>query len=270
MTSIKTKGVKWFSTVFIFMFVLSGCGESEELDPIGNSENNSEYVANEDEVAFEQLISDIDMNDSLATANSLFYTREDGSSMEVALFLDEKNEAVKMIEKFTTGSSQSVGSRTFYLKDGKKIASRETFESGEGANAHFIERVSYYDSEEKPIATKQRSAPYEEELELESYVVTEKSDCSMKRTLDVLNQEEEFATTFRGFVEEDPYLYIIVGEDDVKGYCSSLVVQYRTATIQKLQTHEKEMIGTPLIIEFETFSGEQGYEYQILLDAEIR
>jgi hypothetical protein len=92
----------------------------------------------------------------------------------------------------------------------------------------------------------------------------------MERALNVLNQEQEFATTFRGFVKEDPYLYIIVGEDDVKGYCSSLVVQYVTATIQKLQAHELEMIGTPLIIDFETLSGEQGYEYQILLSAEIR
>ena len=264
------KCVMWLCSISIFMFVGFSCGDNKEPDPKNNTESNSEYVSNEDEVAFEQLISEIDMNDALTTANSLFYTREDGSSMEVELFLDENNEAVKIIEKFTSGHSQSIGNRTFYLKDGKKVATREAFEDGEGENAHFVERVSYYDEKEKPIATKQKTAPYEEELELESYILTEKFDCSIKRALNVLNQEEEFATTFRGFVKEDPYLYIIVGEDDVKGYCSSLVVQYITETIQKLQANEADMIGKPLIIDFETFSGEQGYEYQILLGAEIR
>jgi hypothetical protein len=265
-----TKGRKWFLSICIIVLVVSGCEDSKEPGSNINEEINSEYVSNEDEVAFEQMIAEIDGNDSFTTANSLFYTRENGESTEVQMFLDAKNEPVKMIEIFTSGSSQSICNRTFYLKDGKKIATRETLEEGEGKNAHFIERISYYDEKEKPIATKQKTAPYEEELELESYSLIEKFDCSMERALNVLNQEQEFATTFRGFVKEDPYLYIIVGEDDVKGYCSSLVVQYVTATIQKLQAHELEMIGTPLIIDFETLSGEQGYEYQILLSAEIR
>lgn len=265
-----TKCAKWFWSIPIIVFAVSGCEDNNQPDPNINAEINSEYVSNEDEVVFEQMMSDIDMKDSLTTANSLFYSREDGASMEVLLFLDEKNEPVKMIEKFTGGSSQSIGKRTFYLKDGKKVATRETFEEGVGENAHFVERVSYYDEKEKPVASKKKTAPYEEDLEFESYSLTEKFDCSMKRALIVLNQEEEFATTFRGFVKEDPYLYIIVGEDDVKGYCSSLVVQYKTGTIQKLQANEVEMIGTPLIIDFETFSGEQGYEYQILLGVEMR
>ena len=64
-----TKGVKWFWTISIFILVVSGCEDSNEPDPNINAEINSEYVSNDDEIAFEQRKPDIDMNDSLKTAN---------------------------------------------------------------------------------------------------------------------------------------------------------------------------------------------------------
>ena len=88
--------------------------------------------------------------------------------------------------------------------------------------------------------------------------------------MQVLNQEGEFATTFQGFISEEPYLYLIVGEDEPTGYTSSLVVQYVDQTIQKLQMNEKEMIGKGIQVGFETLSGTQGYEYQILLSTVLR
>ena len=92
-----------------------------------------------------------------------------------------------MIEIFTGGSSQSIGKRTFYLKDGKKVATIESFEEGEGENAHFVERVSYYDEKEKPVASKKKTAPYEEDLEFESY--------SLKISISSSNTSERWAIT---------------------------------------------------------------------------
>jgi hypothetical protein len=63
---------------------------------------------------------------------------------------------------------------------------------------------------------------------------------------------------------------LIVGENEKSGFTSSLVVQYIDQTIQKLQTYEKEMIGKGIQVEFETLSGNQGYEYQILLSTRLR
>jgi hypothetical protein len=115
-----------------------------------------------------------------------------------------------------------------------------------------------------------RTAYYEDELDYESFKLVEKHDCNIKRATDVINQTGEFVTTFRGFVQEEPYLYLIVGENDKNGYSSSLVVQMMTSTIKKLQTNELAMIGKPLTVDFQTLGDEQGFVYQILISAQIR
>ena len=128
-----------------------------------------------------------------------------------------------------------------------------------------MERISYYDEKENPIKTIERIADFEDQLYREEFKVVENYNCSSKRALMALNQEGEFSTTFQGFIKEEPYLYLIVGDNEDNGYTSALVVQYEDQTIKKLQMYEAEMIGKGIQVEFETLSGTQGYDYQILV-----
>ena len=250
--------------------ILQSCGEETPIAIDETAVKNEEYTANKEEIAFEEKMAKIDANKNLQKGNSLFYSRPDGASVDVELFIDSNNAVVKMIEHYTTATSQSLNSNVFYLDNNKKFASRELFEYAAKDTLSFSERVTYYDKNEKPIATKMRTAYYEEELDYESFSLVEKRDCSLKRAIDVINQVGEYATTFRGFVSEDPYLYLIVGEDNMQGYSSSLVVQMMTSTIKKLQLNERKMIGAPLAIDFQTMDDNQGFVYQILVSAQTR
>ena len=256
-------------TVFIFLtFIgLVSCGETEPTAP---EDSVAEYTPDKEEVVFDEYIAGIDGNDSLRTGNSLFYSKGEGEFTEVEFFVNEKNEMVKMIEYYTQ-ESMTVAKNIFYFKDGRKFATKELFEDGEGEAMHFVERVSYYGEDEKPIITKRKVATYEQDLDYESYEVAPSHDCDMTRALEILNQEGEFNTTFQGFVKEDVFQYIIVGGSDPDDFSSSLVVQYVDNTIMKLQQNELDMIGTPLTINFETVEDAgEGFEYQILMSATIR
>jgi len=249
---------------------LQSCG-GDNSQPIDEAaQKNKEYVPNKEEIAFEEKIAKIDANQTYQKGNSLFYSRGDGASVDVELFIDSNNVVVKMIEHYTNSTSQSICSNVFYLENSKKIATRELFEYSAKDSLSFSERITFYNKNEKPIVSKMRTAYYEEELDYESFNIVEKHDCNIQRALNVINQVDEYATTFRGFVKEDPYLYLIVGENDIKGYSSSLVVQMMTATIKKLQLNELKMIGAPLTVEFQTLNDDQGFVYQILMSAEMR
>ena len=257
----------FFLTIVIASF-LTSCNDAPPIEV--PEDINSEYVPNEKETAFEELIFEIDANDSLLVGQSLFYSREGGASVEVEIKVNDSNQMVKMVEEYTTEEFPSIASNTFYFKNRKMNASKELMEEAVGDSSQFIERVTYYDENENPIITKKKAANFEEELEFESYQIVENQKCSYDRALEVLNQENEYATTFQGFVKEDPYLYLIVGENKEDGYYTSVVVQYMTSLIKKLQQDEKSMLGTPLEIEYETLNGDQGYEYQILMGVRMR
>jgi len=257
---------KSVSTILFFALVLIGCSNQ----PGVNEDPITEYKASSEEIVFDDLIAEIDLNDTLSRGNSLFYSKPNGASIEVYVFVNEKGETVKMIESYIDGGSSSICSNTFYFKDGGRFASKEKFEVGEGEEGYFVERVSYYDEKDKPIVSKKRSATYEEELDFEMFSPIEKYNCSMERALSVLNQSGPFATTFQGFVKEEPYTYIIVGENKLDGYSSSLVVQNVDRTIQVLKENERDMIGKAVIIEFETVRSAEGYEYQILHSVQLR
>ena len=261
--------MKLTQLLFIFsisIILFNSCQNTDE--PVITYEETN-YQPNEDEVAFEQLIANIDSNDSLREGRSLAYSREDGASAEVLLFVNEANETVKIVEEYTKGNSPSISSNTFHFDKGIMISSKELFEEGEGEKAHFIERITYYNEKEEPIITKQKIAAYEEELDFETFSIVKNTSCSYKRALKALNRTGEYSTTFQGFVTEDPYLYLIVGENKKDGYYSSLVVQYMTPTIKKLQENEVGMMGTQLEVDNETLNGEQGYVYQILMGVKI-
>ena len=255
---------------FLCFLLFVACDTSEEKIPDVEETTFTEYVPGKEEVAYEEYMMGIDSDDALGGGNSLFYSKGNGEYTEVEFLVNEKNEMVKMIQYYTQ-ETLTVAKNIFYFKEGKKFATRELFEQGPMNNLSFVERITYYDQDEKPIVTKQRVAPYEQDLELESFRMADKHDCSAKRAFEILNQQGEFNTTFQGFVSEDAFLYLVVGGPGANDYTSSLLVQNVDQTIKKLQSNEMGMIGTPLIVNFDNVKdGGEGYEYQILLAVGIR
>lgn len=258
---------------FVIMLVslsVIGCQDDKQDVVLDSSAEKELYTPSDSEQEYNTYALEVDADTSLREGNSLYYSREDGATMEVFISVNGDNQPVKIKELYSEKGSISLCSNTFYFKNGKKYISVELFEQGGGLAGYFKERVSYYNEKEAPIQTFERKATYEDQLEFEEYVVADEVDCSTDRAFRVLNQEGEFATTFQGFIKEEPYLYLIVGEDEKIGFTSSLVVQYEDQTIQNLQANEKDMIGKGIQVEFETLSGSQGYEYQILMSTRMR
>lgn len=266
----KKESMMYLRLIFPILFsaLLFSCNDSTNVEEQTTNET-SEYVPNEKEVAFEEYITKID-NDSLRSGNSLFFSKGNDKFTEVEFWINDKNEMVKLIEYYTQ-ESLTIAKNIFYMKDGKKFASKELFEVNENGELGFIERVTYYDSNEQPIISKKRKAAYEQDLEMETFVASDKVNCKMDRALQILNQEGEFTTTFQGFVKESGFTYLIVGGPGEDAYTSTLVVQYQDQTTAKLMAKEKEMIGTPLAVDFVIVEDPgEGFEYQILRAVTIR
>ena len=245
------------SVLVVFTSCENNEGENSETE---NPVENQDPEVNND---YEAYIDAIDFNDSLGLANSLSYSNQAGEAVEVELFLNDSNELVKMRELIIQPNSASILSNVFYIKSGKKVASKEFREVNEGDSLYFVEYRSYYDTAENVVATKYRTAPFEELLEQEPFILVDKRDLSMDRALRVVEQQGEFETTFQGFVEMGGFLFLVVGEDKKDGFATSLIVQQYTPLISKLKLQESEMLGTPLVVEFARVE-DQGIQ-QILL-----
>ena len=248
----------------IAAFFVASCGSSNTSKSKDRSENEVVAKANEEGEAY---MAAIDLNDSLNTANSLYYSRGEGENVEwteVVMFLDDQNQVVKMIERIAKPGSSAVYSNHFYFKDGKKYATKQFFEETTAGSTQFVELLSYYDAKEQVKATKRRTAEFEEFLEQVPYMVAQNVDCSLDRALSIINQTGEFETTFQGFVDMDGFKFLIVGENSKEGFSSAIIVQQLSPLILELRAREKQMIGTPLRVEFQTIQEGGGTE-QILL-----
>jgi hypothetical protein len=248
--------------VTITTFFVASCGSSNNSKSADRSKNDVVAKANEEGEAY---IASIDLNDSLNTANSLYYSRGEGQNIEwteVVMFLNDQSQVVKMIERIAKPGSSAVYSNHFYFKEGKKYATKQFFEESVGDSTYFVELLSYYDAAEKVKATKRRTAVYEDFLE--PYMVAQNVDCSVDRAYSIINQTGEFETTFQGFVNMDGFQFLIVGENSKAGFSSAIIVQQLSPLIIELRDRERQMIGTPLRVEFQTIQEGGGTE-QILL-----
>lgn len=230
-----------------------------------NEESNSRKVqkfAQEDRL--EGQIVAIDNNTNLLVVNSLTYNNNINSTTEVIAYFDKKETMVKVEEKFSDMKSGNFGSTIFYLENGKKIATKQLYFDNKMDQPTFVERISFYDKSEKVNYTKERLAPFEEELVDLPFQPAKLHDCSLERAMSILNQTGKFVTTFQGFASDGNTQYLLVGENTVEGYASSLAVQRSDATIKKLEIDEKTMIGTPLEVQYYQMVDERGLKFQVL------
>lgn len=262
--------MKNFSKIFLAVTLflsINSCDSEPEVQQSDTWDKNEDYKPNAQQVDAEEYIAKVEA-DSLMSGNSLYYSREDGSTVEAEVFVNDSSVLVKMIEEYSTNASGSIATKIFYYKNDQKFVSKEFFEEGEGNEAYFVERVTYY-SEGKPTVSKIRQASFEDQLSENVFMTVATIDCSDKRAFEVMNQKGEYESTFQGFVHADQLLYLIVGEDKKDGYSSTLVVQYITPTINRLLADEKGMLGTLLRVNFEIMKEGKGYEFQALMGVEI-
>lgn len=254
-----------FVHLLAVLFIFNACS-----DPIQEDINHSQPGSDKnlvDERA-EAYVEKID-NAELSQGNSLYYTREDGASVEVFVYFDDANKVIKTEEKYTVKKEGSICTNLFYYKDNHLYVSKEFFEEGEGDASVFVERVSYYDKKGKAKATKSRKAPFEDQLYNSMFVVDKTKACSDDRAVQVLNQIGEYETNFQFFVNDEHLLYLVVGENKEDGYRSSLVVQQKGPVIQQLLANEKGNVGKPLKVDFVRTIGEFGFVFQALMNVDF-
>lgn len=251
-------------TAIALLFATSCSTSNDEKNNVDTKPN----VVAKANVEGEAYLEYLDLNDSLYKMNSLYYSRSVNDKMEwaqVIMSIDDSNTMQKMVEQFSPMGSNTVFSNHFYFKDGYKYATKQFFAESVGDSSYFVELLSYYDKNEKVLATKRRTAHYEDLLTQEQYMVADTKECSPERAFRIINQEGEFATTFQGFVEgPQGYSYLVVGEDKKDGFSTALVVQRSSPLLTELRNSEKAMLGLPLVINFETIT-DAGGSQQILL-----
>lgn len=251
-----------FSAIVCF----SSCNSSTEKEA-AKKENLSQF---KDEKATDEKINAIDNNQDLALLQSLAYNDNLGSQTQAIAYLDKNQNEVKIEENYSDAKSGNYGTKTFYIENGKKFASKEVYFDNQRKKPMFIESVSFYDNSGKVIYTKERSSDFEVDLEQIPFQPAKLRDLSIDRTMRIINMEGEFETTFQGFVEDANLKYVLVGDDSPEGFVTSLVVQFEDATIKKLMNNEKEMLGTPLDVQYQAAMDENEMKFQILLSLKIK
>ncbi len=248
--------------IFIISYLFS-CSEdtnqSENIDVIKPLYKDEKLVENKLKI--------IDNNSSLYTINSLAYNKNDGSTAEVIAYLDSANNELKIEELFSDHVSGNYGKKVFYIEKGKVFASKEIFFNKQLKKPSFVEYVSYYNKIGSVLFTKYRKSFYEDDLEEKPFIKASKRKCSIVNAMSMLNQEGKFISTFQGFIENDGMLFLLVGENKPNGYTAALFVEYADRVIRELQKNEKELIGTPLDIQYDVGSDINNMTYRLLIRA---
>ena len=97
---ILLKFTRLFSLFTILSILSYSCSDANKTDSDQTISGMTKEARYNEEEEHEAYVVKIDLNDSLQIVNSLLFTKEDGSQIDVTGFLNEKGEVVKLIEKF--------------------------------------------------------------------------------------------------------------------------------------------------------------------------
>lgn len=260
---VKTKIMK-YTLLFAIAFGLTvACSSKKEN--ITENEPVSELVkSNETDDLMYQIDSDLE-NKSLV--QSLKYTNGDHDAVEVIAYVDENEQIIKIEEYLLNGKTGVVSRQHFYYNGGAMFASKFiTEKQPKDKESYYSEVVTFYDLKGNPSTSKERNADYEEYLDQAEFSSTQTEKHSVENALAVLKQQGHYETTFQGFVDSGPYSFLIVGENAVDGFSSSLSIQQFSPAIMVLQKQGKSALGNKLQVQFERYIDPEGYEMQILID----
>lgn len=250
--------------IFLLVFLVSCSGsKNNELD-----ENQSKSKM---EGAFDAEIEAIEeeLSGKGQLATSMRYTKDDNAYIVVRAHLNEVGNIIKIEEEYNEGLGKNNGITSFYLKDGKVFASKEYFNDVSPQKQDFVERISYYDKNQKVQKSMEKRVKYEEELEEADYQEVSPHQLTLDRAKRVLDQESEFETTFQGFVQVQALNYLIVGAKNSEGYVSSIRVDYEDSFIKTLLAEPTKYLNRKVFISFENVVDPTGFQYQTYLSGKF-
>ena len=148
------------------------------------------------------------------------------------------------------------------MNDGKPFLTQELLDEANGTSHRFVDRISFYNKAGKVVKTKERSGLYQEETEQLAYRAVRFHAVSIDRAMRALNAKGEFETTFQGFVNEGPLLYLVVGENKEDGYTSALKCDFQDQLLKQLSKNSLQQLGKKVSVSF-VVEEDQGSVYQI-------
>lgn len=258
--------------IFPLLIVLVACKNDQSKDS-KKAEKANVVVHLKDEAEMDERIIEIDaiVEDADMVASSLFFSKgETGESIEVNGYMNKDNVILRIEESFCDGNGLNSGLRIYYLNDGKPFVTHEKYDEVVNGVGRFVDRISYYDEKGKVVKTKERRSDYEEMIDKESYKPVNLLGISMDRAMRALNQEKEFATTFQGFIDQDVFSYLSVGENNPNGFRSALRCDYKDELIKVLRTNETGFVGEPLRVNYQKHTDEtSGFRFQVYAGGEF-
>lgn len=242
---------------------VSACGDGKEKEE--STASVSKKLSNEESIEAEILAIEETIAKSELVASSLNYAKESGEAVQVLAYLSEDHKMLKLEEKFSDGQGKNNGKIAFYMKDKLPFATKEHFEDNttDPQAPKFVERVSYYDAKGKVLATKEKRVNYEEELVNASFVSVPLHACSIDRAMRVLDQKDEFETTFQGFAVTEVLNYLIVGQPGDDGYSSTMRIEFEDDFIKDALKNQVKYLNRKCRVTFQTMQASSGFEYQV-------
>lgn len=258
---IRNKVMKKY--IFPLIFIVAACSENDGKTDKPTTEKVVKTFKDEKEMD-EYVLELIALTDASGlVASSLNYQKSDGEGIEVHGLMDRDNKIHIVEEVYSEGNGKTHGTRYYYLnRNGKPFVTHELIDEIVGEQATFVDRVSYYDVSGKVVKTKERRAPYQDEIEQVSYKPVGLKAISIDRAWRALNSKQEFETTFQGFVQQDVMSYLIVGENKPDGYTSALRLDYKDQLIQVLYSNPDMYMGEPVEVNFQVHE-DRGLTFQI-------
>ena len=254
--------------LFLVGCAIFGCNEkpSKQIKDINvNSEKlrNSDFV--NDSIYF-SFKNNIESDSSLFEASSLDFSKNTGGNIHAEALIDN-NQNIRKLKSVIIDTIQET-IHEFYYINGKKRVSSELISFFQKESDYFHQYISFYDTSGELLYTGFKTF---EDLINAELIPFEKIDSFMDMSDDyaksIIQQQGDFKTNFRGFVDLDTYNleFLKLGSNDGR-YSSLLAISDDNPKIQKLKNNEDKFKGNPLRVEFTKVTRGDGFSYQLLLN----
>ncbi len=220
------------------------------------------------EAQYENVIKQIDGNQSLIQIRSLLYSNDEGKTQSVFGLIDKNGEILKLSQEYSDGKGIKV-SLHFYFKNRKLISTLNKTLFLNEKRGYCREIKSYYYENEVVVYSSSRKAKDEESIAAINFRADEKYSFKVDEALEILNQKGRFETRFQSFMSVGGKEFIIVSGIGKDPYYSVLAIQPDDKVVQALKKNEKKYLNKLLKVEFEEVTESNGFTFQGLLNAEI-
>ncbi len=254
--------------LFLVGCAIFGCNEKQSKQ-IKDINVNSEELRNSDfanDSIYFSFKNNIESDSSLFEASSLDFSKNTGANIHAEALIDN-NQNIRKLKSVIIDTIQET-IHEFYYINGKKRVSSKLISFYQKESDYFHQYISFYDSSGALLYTGFKTF---EDLINAEMIPFEKMDSMMDMSDDyaknIIQQQGDFKTNFRGFVDLVAYNleFLKVGSNDGK-YSSLLAISSDNAKIQKLKNNEDNLKGKPLRVEFTKVTRGDGFSYQLLLD----